>query len=91
MYLNNNIILKIFDKYKFDYDKNILNNDINEKFIEICKIPNINYKIIKKCIFSNKDLNLKLSYDHILNNFKTANNEDIINYIEIIKLYVKYI
>jgi hypothetical protein len=91
MILNNNIILKIFDKYKFDYDKNILNNDMNEKFIEICKIPNINYKIIKKCIFSNKDLNLKLSYDHILNHFKNANNEDIINYIEIIKLYIKYI
>ena len=90
MNLNNSKYIEVFKKYNYNYE-NIDKNDINDIFIEISKIENIKYSILKKIIFENNNLNLQLSYDTIFLNFKKSSNEKIINYIKIIKLYIKYI
>ena len=58
-YISKNILLshsrfkKIFEKYNFSYNINIDVNDKDILFIELCKIPNINYSYIKNCIINN--------------------------------------
>ena len=37
--------LKIFNKYDFNYDKDIFNKSKEELFNHLCEIPNINYNI----------------------------------------------
>lgn len=92
---SNNILLskrkciRIFNKYNFKYDKNIFNTNINILFTELCKIPNIHYKFIKNCI--NKNLDINKSFIYILNKFQNSTSENILNNINIIKLFIKYI
>ena len=92
--MENNILLskkkclKIFDNYNFHYDKDIFNKNINSLFIELSKIPDINYKIIKNCIKNNENLDLDKSFLYILDNFKNKNN-NILNNIETLKYYIK--
>ena len=57
----------------FKYSKNILDND--NLFIELCKVPNINYNYLKNFIninvinFGFKNIENKIGFDYILSNF----------------------
>lgn len=90
---------RIFEKYNINYDINI--DDKNILFIELCKIPNIDYFYLKNCIiynnidFSKKDNKNSSAYEYILNNFDKFNSEEsynnIKNSIDSLKLFIKYI
>ena len=99
----NNFILdrkykKIFEKYNFKYSKNILDND--NLFIELCKVPNINYNYLKSFIninvinFGLKNIENKTGFDYILSNFDNldynSSLDDVINLIYLLKVLIKY-
>ena len=106
-YISKNILLsysrfkRIFEKYNFSYNINIDFNDKNILFIELCKIPNINYSYIKNCIinnsidFSKKDNSNSSAYEYIVSNFDKFKSDEsyntIKNSIETLKLFIKYI
>ena len=83
--LSQDKIIKIYKKYNVNYDINILDNK-NKIFIEFCKIPEIDYRIIKNCINLNDNLDYKNSLYEIIENFKKSNN--IVNYIKILKYFI---
>ena len=106
-YISKNILLsysrfkRIFEKYNFKYNINIDINDKDILFIELCKIPNINYSYIKNCIinnnidFSKKDNLNSSAYEYIVSNFDKFKYDEsynnIKNSIETLKLFIKYI
>ena len=99
----NNFILdkkykKIFEKYNFKYSKNILDND--NLFIELCKVPNINYNYLKNFIninvinFGFKNIENKIGFDYILSNFDNldcnSSLDNVMNIIYLLKLLIQY-
>jgi len=89
---------KIFEKYNFKYNRNILDND--NLFIELCKVPNINYNYIKSFINSNvinfrlKNIENKIGFDYILGNFDNldcnSGLDNVMNIIYLLKVLIKY-
>jgi len=87
-----NIYIEKLKKYNIKY-QDYTEKNIDIIFEELCKIPNINYLLIKK-YFNRKSKNinnLKNLYDYIFNNFKDSSLYNIINNIESIKYFIKYI
>jgi hypothetical protein len=95
--LNSNIILikkkilQYFKNYNIKYKSDIFKCSENILFLELCKIPNIHFKIIK--LFFNSDLKFdkEKSYKYIYNSFIRSSFENIENNIKCIKYFVKYL
>lgn len=94
--LSNKKCKRIFEKYNVIHNINL--NDKEMLFIELCKIPNINYLYLKNCInhntidFYKKDDKNLTAYEYIFNNFSNEESyTNIKNNIESLKLFIKYI
>ena len=100
---NNTLTNCTLDKYdnlinNYKIKKKNLNNDIKLLFLELCKIKNIDKKDIiyfiktyKNINYDYYDLNKKNSFYYIHENFINSDKKNIINYIKIIKEFIKYI
>lgn len=65
---------------------------MNNHFLDICKVPNINSKIIKDYFNSNKQIDLNYTaYNYIFNTFVNSDINNIKNNIESIKFFIKYL
>ena len=86
--MKDNILLKKYESYL--KKNNIISTDIDNIFTELCKIKNIKHNIIND--FINEDIsNINKSYNDIFINFTNSSEDNIINNIEIIKYFIKYI
>jgi hypothetical protein len=95
--LNSNIILikkkilQYFRKYSIKYKSDIFKESDNILFLELCKIPNIHFKIIKLFFNSTLKFDKEKSYKYIYNSFLKSSFENIENNIKCIKYFVKYL
>ena len=95
--LNSNIILikkkilQYFKKYDIKYKSIIFKESDNILFLELCKIPNIHFKIIKLFFNSTLKFDKENSYKFIYNSFLKSSLENIENNIRCIKYFIKYL
>jgi serine/threonine protein kinase len=82
------ILLKKYDI--FLKKNNIISNDINIIFLELCKIKNIKHTIIDEFMSFNI-LDINKSYIYVFNNFINSDDKNIINNIDIIKYFIIYL